>query len=196
MIKYSHSQGFAHAFLVIGLIVALLGALGFIFWQNFIHNETTVTKTETVTKPASEPEVDENKDYVVLQDWGIKFKRPAGRDDIKVYKLPAESNDMGFEDKYQFTTKRVEDFGEQCADSADGKAIRLATLDRTRTYSGEVTPGSVHLNDSKPFNGYYYFVSPAQSYCTTTDDPAGEAIQMEDRKLINEMLLELMEYKK
>lgn len=41
-------KGFAYAFLIIGLVVALIGALGFIFWQNFIHKVPTATKTEIV----------------------------------------------------------------------------------------------------------------------------------------------------
>lgn len=41
-------QGFAHAILIIGMAVALLGALGFIFWQNFIYEEPGATKTEIV----------------------------------------------------------------------------------------------------------------------------------------------------
>lgn len=44
-------KGFAHAFLIIGLVVALVGALGFVFWQNFVHKEPVVTNTEVVTKP-------------------------------------------------------------------------------------------------------------------------------------------------
>jgi hypothetical protein len=70
MIKNSNSHGFAHAFLVLGLIVALLGALGFIFWQNFIHKEPTTTKTETQVvkeKPKTENQT------VVIAEEGIQF---------------------------------------------------------------------------------------------------------------------------
>lgn len=51
----SQQSGFAHAFLIIGLVVALIGALGFVFWQNFIYKEP-VAKTESaiVAKKQSE----------------------------------------------------------------------------------------------------------------------------------------------
>lgn len=44
----TQQNGFAHAFLIIGLVVALIGALGFVFWQNFIYKEPVATKTEFV----------------------------------------------------------------------------------------------------------------------------------------------------
>ena len=44
----TQQKGFAHAFLIIGLVIALLGALGFVYWQNFIYEEPTVTKTEVI----------------------------------------------------------------------------------------------------------------------------------------------------
>ena len=63
MIKNSHSNGFAHAVLIIGLVVALIGALGFVFWQNFIHKEpvrTELLKTEVSSKEAP---VDSSSDW-------------------------------------------------------------------------------------------------------------------------------------
>jgi hypothetical protein len=41
-------KGFAHTLLIIGLALTLMGALGFIFWQNFIYKEPVTTKTEFV----------------------------------------------------------------------------------------------------------------------------------------------------
>ncbi len=52
----SQQSGFAHAFLIIGLVVALIGALGFVFWQNFIYEEPVVTKTEVVTESPKKEE--------------------------------------------------------------------------------------------------------------------------------------------
>ncbi len=57
----SQQIGFAHAFLIIGLIVALVGALGFIFWQNFIHKEPVVTKTEVVKTDSNNKANDESQ---------------------------------------------------------------------------------------------------------------------------------------
>lgn len=71
MIKNSSKQtGSAHVIIVVILILALVGTLGFIFWQNFIHKEaattqknTSNTSQEVNTKAeASTVKVDEN-DY-------------------------------------------------------------------------------------------------------------------------------------
>ena len=42
----SQQSGFAHAVVIIGLIVLLLGALGFIFWQNFISDKSEADKAK------------------------------------------------------------------------------------------------------------------------------------------------------
>ncbi len=49
----SQQSGFAHAALITGLVVALIGVLGFVFWQNFIYKEPAETKTEKVAAPPS-----------------------------------------------------------------------------------------------------------------------------------------------
>lgn len=55
MNKQYHQQGSAHVVIVICLVLALLTALGWIFWQNFIHKEPVQKETEVVT-------VDKNQD--------------------------------------------------------------------------------------------------------------------------------------
>jgi cytoskeletal protein RodZ len=60
MIKNSHSHGSAHTAIII-LVVALVGVLGFVFWQNFIYNEPLATKTETVAEAQSEAPKEEIK---------------------------------------------------------------------------------------------------------------------------------------
>jgi len=62
MLKYSQKQGGSvHVFIVISLIVVLLGALGFVFWQNFVNNGSnevssvdTTTQTETTADTIEE----------------------------------------------------------------------------------------------------------------------------------------------
>jgi hypothetical protein len=52
MLNKIHSQkGSAHAFIIIILIVAIIGALGFVFWQHFLSKESTPTATPVVTAP-------------------------------------------------------------------------------------------------------------------------------------------------
>lgn len=39
-------RGSAHALLIIGLVIALVGTLGFVYWQNFLRNDSDSAKTE------------------------------------------------------------------------------------------------------------------------------------------------------
>lgn len=84
MIRYSRSQGFAHAFLVIGLVVALLGALGFIFWQNFIHKESVTTGTET--QVVQKEDKNTNKDQTI--DTSIYVVDIMMQSEVDINKLP------------------------------------------------------------------------------------------------------------
>lgn len=44
-------KGFAHTILVITLIIAIIGVLGFIFWRNFVVQEPVAVNTENNTTP-------------------------------------------------------------------------------------------------------------------------------------------------
>lgn len=78
---YTKKQtGSAHAVIIIVLVVALLGALGWIFWQNFVSkddatentNETTVIgtdKTEAITKTYSN--TDKNVSFDYPSNWTV-----------------------------------------------------------------------------------------------------------------------------
>ena len=177
MLKHSRSQGFAHAFLVTSLVVALLGALSFIFWQNFIHKESTTTEIVTTTSPKKK--IDSNIGYLVLKDWGIKLKIPETKSEIVYYKVDNEDGP-----NYEFTTKRVEALGDSCVEpSKQGSVARLGVLIRRLTKLDE--PYSPNpANNNEPLNGYYYYVAGINAPCAM-DSPE---IQLEDRNLINDML--------
>lgn len=59
-------QGFAHAVLIVGMAVALIGALGFIFWQNFIYTEPTAKVNEVTTVEKSYTLADAKQDIKVV----------------------------------------------------------------------------------------------------------------------------------
>lgn len=43
----NHQQGSMHTVVIIGLVIALIGSLGFIFWQNFVRDDGVSSTTET-----------------------------------------------------------------------------------------------------------------------------------------------------
>jgi hypothetical protein len=80
MIKsYSKQTGSAHIIIIVVLAVALLGTVGFVFWQNFTQSKDT---TGTVNVPKEENK--QNADMLVYHSdpIGIEFTYP--KDWIKV----------------------------------------------------------------------------------------------------------------
>ena len=115
-------SGFAHLAIIIVLAVALVGTLGFVFWQNFMQkkdsdtskaNTTTSTSKTTTTTPTTTPTTtNSNPGYIVLNDWGVKFKLPSnlGSDTITYKKTPSAT----YQDGYSFSTASVEAIGGAC----------------------------------------------------------------------------------
>ncbi len=81
----SEQTGFAHAFLIIGLIVTLVGALGFIFWQNYIEKDSTrSTSNSNNTQPVDSSDPCEGQEGIAAgtntfcsPQVGIKLQLPS-----------------------------------------------------------------------------------------------------------------------
>lgn len=77
--KTSSQKGSAHIVIIVILVIALLGALGFVFWQNFIDKPTVKndesSRTED-TKNQSQDEYADWKTYTSTRD-GYSIKYPA-----------------------------------------------------------------------------------------------------------------------
>lgn len=192
----------SHQLIIIAVVVIiLLGVIGFVFWKNFVATPSTDTaKTQTAantsdtkwTDEAAErstvdtPKNDEElKDYLVLKEWGLKFKIPEGAGEIRYYHRTAAANDKGVDSHYRLSTKRVEDLGGMCATAKDGTG-GLAAMTRTKKLPDDGSVSDGPINNGKPINGYYYLLSAAQSYCTTDESHRG--IQEKDREMLNTML--------
>lgn len=81
-------KGFAHAILIIGLFVAILGALGFIFWQNFIYKEPVAINTEVTVSTNTPTNTENTRKESPISTKGIKAyegkEANAGNFQIKV----------------------------------------------------------------------------------------------------------------
>jgi len=75
MNKILLQKGSAHVVIIVILVVALLGALGFIFWQNFINKEPAPKQTET-TQNQPKDEYAGWKTYKSTRD-GYTIKYPS-----------------------------------------------------------------------------------------------------------------------
>lgn len=74
MNKKQSQSGSAHFIIIFILVIALLGALGFVFWQNFIQTKTTENKTSSTSTSSTESsnEVVDNTKYFSIAQWDIK----------------------------------------------------------------------------------------------------------------------------
>ena len=123
--KQNHIQqkGDAHAVIIIVLVVALIGTLGFIFWQNFTKaseqaaqdadaKQTENKKTETDESRLADTDNSEKKTkvadegYFAVPDWGVQFKK-LENDEVQ-WRL-RDSTSLGL------TTKAIFDLGHACA---------------------------------------------------------------------------------
>jgi len=184
MIKhFSKQTGSTHVIIIVILVVALLGTLGFVFWQNIINKKSAEMSSDSkqATNQPAEKVKDTDKGYLVLKDWNIKFKLLANSNAITYYKKQAEPNDKGVEEYYEFSTKRVEAIGGQCVEpNTLGQVIRNGSISRTKVKrEGEIVSGSA-VNNNEPIAGYYYYISGGQSTCANE----GVDIQTQDRDMI------------
>lgn len=87
----NHSQsGSAHVIVIILLILALLGALGFVFYQNFIVKQASDTQTTNDQSSEDKPEIVTsrlafNNDIYALdhpKNWAVNIKKPTSAEDL------------------------------------------------------------------------------------------------------------------
>ena len=156
----------AHITIVIVLVVALLSALGFIFWQNFLRSGSSDMSTgKNGTSQSAQKDnveivpVDPNKDYLVVDSWSVRFKPNVSA------KVSYESKDDG----YWFTTEKWKNFGGIC-DTNGGILVQRSTEKSTAMAS----PPRPLNNEEKIGDYYYYYIGP-QSACSddhTSEEPS------------------------
>lgn len=54
-----HQSGSAHLIIIVALLLALIGALGFVFWQNFMQPKETTTQTNSVIKSTTKDKTEQ-----------------------------------------------------------------------------------------------------------------------------------------
>lgn len=177
--KTRSQTGSAHVLVTVILVVALLGALGFIFWQNFATkknvaatNATAQTITSTTAAPAvsqaaqpatatqapAAPAPADMTKYVTLDTWAVKFAAPT--DGTTVQWAASDSSTIGFSTNHLTT-------GELCnaQNGAAGTLVRSTSAPVQKNGVSETV-----LNNGQPINGYYYaFDLPNGQHCDDTN---------------------------
>lgn len=163
----------------IGLLVAVLV---FVVWQNFFvdkddnTDKTTVSQQETTTDPAPEDEPAETADdkkYVVLKDWGVKFDAPT--DGTEVEWAAIDNKSVGFK------TSNVSGSQDICsaAQGASGGVVRSQNESLKRGADGSP------VSNGELVDGYYYsFVFPQGSSC----DGVSDQVNTQESRRVRDLL--------
>lgn len=169
MKRQKHQSGFAHL-MVITVILGLtvVGLLSYVFWQNFVQSKDNVAKTDNSSKVAEKdnkkPVVDESGDisdstkgYLVLEDWGVKFKQPSdiGSSTINYY--------LTSDGSYEFTTSKIEALGQDCSHDSSHFMPQYYVTRMTSAPNPEAASGGVLL---KKIENYYYNLNSSQAPCS------------------------------
>ncbi len=85
-------QGSAHAILVIVLVVGLLGALGFIFWQNFIKDDDSAASTKQA-ETTEKVEAPVDNDQLRLKELGLTLQTENAKYDDITYVMTSVNKD-------------------------------------------------------------------------------------------------------
>ncbi|MEI6850888.1 MAG: hypothetical protein WCK26_02900 [Candidatus Saccharibacteria bacterium] len=182
--KQQKQSGFAHLVIIIVLAVALVGTLGFVFYQNVIQKKDNVVKTDGSSKDAdknnkssdddNDAVVDPNKGYLVLDDWGVKFKSPSNLGDNQITYRKDTMEYWG--EYYGFSTKRLDALSQTSA----------VELYRLTDPIGEA-PSAPSL--AGVFGGYYYYIrKPQQNPYYGSGNNANAEIFDTDSQIIIKML--------
>lgn len=180
---------------VIGVL--LLAVIGLVVWRVIDNNKksdantqtTQTSQTETTTsnesttnsdsQPKTTQQTDPNKDYIVLDDWGVRFK-PSGGMQFS-YAKTAEGN-------YGFSTSVLEGLGKYCYASEGGRGALLRS--ESKDPSGGTMLG-LALNNEQPINGFYYYMQGPQSAGCGDYEPTQQQVDIETKQaaLIKSLLL-------
>jgi cytoskeletal protein RodZ len=169
--KSRNQQGSAHLIIIIALVVVVLGALGVIFWQNFMNKpvdtETVSTSSDSNTSPS--------KHLIGVSEWGVKGE--TGELENASYTITTEtSQTSGDYEVLRFSA--TPSLPDNCKESY-GKVVRLtadqqmpnATVPSEETakeaYDSNQSSGAAHVEDY-----YYFFYGSTGNVCWENDsDP-------------------------
>lgn len=164
-------RGFGAALVLV--VAAVIVVAGFIAWNIYSGNKSSFSKptqtggqTQTSTASAnSSPQTtqpvlaDPNAGYVVIREWGVRFKPVDGLKDV-VYAVDPNFHSGNLE-YVKFSTKALAQFGVSCSEKEKGTSP-LGGLMRAK--SKQDFDSTIYTNP-QPIGGYYYQYVTPQAAC-------------------------------
>lgn len=151
---------------VVGVLVVVAAVLvvSFIAWRVYDANQKPQSTSNTQTSTASDapltatPASDPNAGYVVIEQWGVRFKPSESLGEVQYFK----PKDLGQYDALTFTTKALADRVASCSPSSEN--IVLGLLYRNKEQSAVYGETLAKIGD------YYYQYRGPQASCGAGDD--------------------------
>jgi hypothetical protein len=160
----------AHIVIIIVLVVALLGALGFVFWQNFVNKPATTSITES---SAETKQVTSSDNMLVVKEWGVKGD--IGELADVSYTIDDETNQA--DEGYQSMTISADGLPAECNNLSVGKTVRLTANQQIPVAAGPSESTAKEAFDSNDSGlaahvgeYYYFYYGPVGNVCWSGDD--------------------------
>ncbi len=189
MKKHASQNGSASAIVIAVLVVGLIGALGFIFWQNFGGNKSDEQNkpADTTDSKVVTPEPEEERDpaeWTVYEGDGFSLPIPDGwklhQSDIALFQDKAVGDSIAYKPgtdavitklketavghvntDFMIKTQLVEDIGDVCEKSS--AFISESGVDVTKCYNegplSETGPESTLAADTKTYFYEFYVIA-------------------------------------
>lgn len=181
-------QGNVIELVIIGvLVLVIVGLVAWRFWggnsgstndssQDTTTSQSTSSADSSNTTGSASQDSDSNKGYIVISDWGVRFKTISGFS-VNYYKAPDTS---GYE-LYEFTTPTVEALDGCSGKNSSGRINAfLGGVERTTEkldLENMASAPSALYNGNIIDNYYYYYYHP-QALCSMSEaDATTEAAQ-------------------
>lgn len=159
----SYHKGSAHVVVIIILVVALVGALGFVFYQNFIEKKPAEQKTadtakDTPAKTDTTPKADETN-YLVIKEWGVKLPAEGVLEGAAYYTDTVQNTDGSEQLAVYLTTTKLRTLA-KCDSSEASCASAGGALERGKaddTFYGGAGQSIGKYKDYGTRVGDYYY---------------------------------------
>jgi type II secretory pathway pseudopilin PulG len=188
MIKNSLGQkGSAHVIIIVILVVALVSALGYIFWQNYTSKNTQQASTAQVAassgKQQSQSATPAGDRYETLEAWGVKFKLDDSIKDTGVVQYKRYDQASPPREYYVLNTASADKvWKETCPgmSSPTGDLLYRFTEKPSVDVEGQLLEADGILLNPASIDGYYYvWVRQGYVECSPnsqTIEPMDEAV--------------------
>lgn len=164
--------------LIVGALVAVV-VIGIVAWRIYESGKTT-NQTNSQSPPGSDnepqqqsgtPAADPNEGYVVLKEWGVRFKPVEGLGNVTHFR-PTDTP-QGY-DRFDLSTTELGTRDARCATMGFSSVTRATT------------PQSGYETMLAQVGDYYYYYRGSDSACSTT--AANATFEAAQRNLTKESL--------